>query len=234
MCHFSAWTTRAFLRRGEGPFKILLSALFFYPPFLGKLSLAFFSVLMSWEMLHMLSSPPDVVLKEEGTIAASEAFLPQGCRFFPHPPVLLHGHLCIWHCPSRKNHSFLPSLPCWASCGLSMRLAMTYGVTQRPALPLSSIRTHFFFPHAPVSKDGAASQWPYWDAKIAILHSDFLFSEVTECCRTPFLFIICDMASLFLSIGVSGTGRAVVIFLTGLYVYVTVRVIICLVFYCLS
>lgn len=105
MCHFSAWTTRAFLRRGEGPFKILLSALFFYPPFLGKLSLAFFSVLMSWEMLHMLSSPPDVVLKEEGTIAASEAFLPQGCRFFPHPPVLLHGHLCIWHCPTRTTHS---------------------------------------------------------------------------------------------------------------------------------
>lgn len=42
---------------------------------------------------------------KEGTTAASEAFLPQGYRFFPHPPVSLHGHLCIWHCPSGTTQS---------------------------------------------------------------------------------------------------------------------------------
>lgn len=46
----------------------------------------------------------------------------------------------------------------------------------------------------------------------------FLFSEVTECCCTCFLFIICDMASLFLNITVSGIGKAVCDFLLA-YTY---------------
>lgn len=45
---------------------------------------------------------------------------------------------------SKWDYPILSSLPCWTSSGLGKRLAMTYGVTQRPILPLCSIRAHFF------------------------------------------------------------------------------------------
>lgn len=169
----------------------------------------------------MLSSPPDVLLKEEGTTAASVAFLPQGYCFFPHPPVSLHGHLYIWHCPSGTTQS---CHHCLAELAVDLvRGCLSPRVSPRdPSYLFAPLGLIFMFPHAPIPKDGATSCWPYWDAKIAILQSAFLFSEATECFCTCFLFIICDMASFFLNIGVSGIGEAVVIFLTGLYVYATV------------
>lgn len=91
----------------------------------------------------MLSSPPDALLKEEGTTAASLVFLPQAYCFFPHPPRVSTWsfvHLAL----SKWDHPILSSLPCWASCGLGKRLVTTYGVTQRPILPLCSIRAHFY------------------------------------------------------------------------------------------
>lgn len=114
----------------------------------------------------MLSSPPDVLLKEEGTTAASVAFPPQGCWFFPHPPVSLHGHLYIWHCPSETTqscHHCLAEHPVdlvrgWLWCMVSPR---------DPSDLFAPLELIFIFPHAPMPKDGAASWWPYWDARIA-------------------------------------------------------------------